>query len=87
MRTGNVKDKDRCINVYFARKNLEPKVNSKNYKMLHEMDCAFKVIFLNSYRSFCRNQRKKSLAVATTPKGTISVARLTVDPYVATIFL
>ena len=87
MRTGNGKDQDRCINVYFARKNLEPKVNSKNYKMLHEMDCAFKVIFLNSYRSFCRNQRKKSLAVATTPKGTISVARLTVDPYVATIFL
>ena len=40
-------------------KNLEPKVNSKNYKMLHEMDCAFKVIFLNSYRSFCRNQSKK----------------------------
>ena len=59
LRAGNVNDKDRCINVYFARKNLEPKFNSKNYKMLHEMDCAFKVIFLNSYRRFCRNQSKK----------------------------
>ena len=30
MRTGNGKDHDRRIDVYFARKNLEPKVNSKN---------------------------------------------------------
>ena len=36
--------------------------------------------------SVCGNQREKSLAFATTPKRTISVARLTVDPYVQPFF-
>lgn len=38
MRTGNGNDQDRCINAYFARKNLESKFNSNNYELLQEMD-------------------------------------------------
>ena len=35
---GNGNDQDRCINAYFARKNLESKFNSNNYELLQEMD-------------------------------------------------
>ena len=48
MRTGNGNDQDRCINAYFARKNLESKFNSNNYELLQEMDQAFKNIFFSS---------------------------------------
>ena len=34
---GNGNDQDRCINISFARKNLESKVNRKNLELLQEM--------------------------------------------------
>ena len=69
MRTGNGKDHDRRIDVYFARKNLEPKSTAKIIKRCMRWIVLLKLFFSVLNRSFCRDQRKKSLAFATTPQA------------------